>query len=106
MNNLVYLFNDDLCSTENISGTGSLKTTKETSHPKIPLTNQSVYGVSMLKNKSEPSFIASKVCCGLPQSSSLPDTRSLPLNLPPEQEDGNIEYKVRLVWCYLQHMPA
>ena len=48
------------------------------------------------KSYSTPSFNISCNATAFPQSNSCPGLRDLPLNLPPESEEGNIEYKVTL----------
>ncbi|VDK21050.1 unnamed protein product [Taenia asiatica] len=97
MDELASFFSDDFCSTEDIQKCSCTKPLTKQNHSRATLVDQLPGDIAIIKNKSEPSFSSSRVSNAFLQSSSFPGIRNLPLNLPPEPEDGNIEYKLKLV---------
>ncbi|VDM35071.1 unnamed protein product [Hydatigera taeniaeformis] len=95
MDELAFFFSDDLCSTEDIQNCGYTKHTAQHNRSRAAPVHQLSDDVSIGRNKSEPSF-STRISNAFLQSNSFTGTSSLPLNLPPEPEDGNIEYKWRL----------
>ncbi|EUB64375.1 GTP-binding protein 2 [Echinococcus granulosus] len=97
MDELAFFFSDDLYSTEDIQKCGFTKTATHQDHSRTTLGDQQPGDIAIIKNKSEPSFTSPRILNAFLQSSSFSGTNNLPLNLPPEPEDGNIEYKLKLI---------
>lgn len=94
MDQLALFFSDGVCSSENVHS-------KERSH-KAGCSNRLedisftkvLHEATLVKNNSLPCVSKAQISSVLTQSHSFPGSGNLPLELPPEPEEGNIEYKV------------
>lgn len=91
MDELALFFSDDPGLTGDCSPRTGILTTDQ---PKIQVSASMQNRLQVLRNSSFPSVRAHSPIRSLPTSGSFPMASSLPQDLPPEPEDGNIEYKV------------
>ncbi|KAM3179722.1 hypothetical protein ACTXT7_000005 [Hymenolepis weldensis] len=97
MDQLALFFANDICSSENVHS-------KERSH-KAGCSNRledisftkALHEATLVKNNSFPCVSKTQISSVLTQSHSFTGSGNLPLDLPPEPEEGNIEYKLKLI---------
>lgn len=95
MDQLALFFATDIGSSDTVHIKDKSRTTKRTKHPEDISFSTASHETSMVKNNSLPCVASAQQSHNLTQSHSFPGSGSLPLDLPPEPEEGNIEYKVR-----------
>ncbi|VDD82793.1 unnamed protein product [Mesocestoides corti] len=96
MDELAFFFAEPYASEDSSAVNAPVALNHKKNRSKIRLNNQAVDNVNIIRNFSDPSFIAQK-SFPIHASGSFPDTLNLPSNFPPEPEEGNIEYKLKLI---------
>ncbi len=96
MDELAFFFSDDPASTRSSSPSKNAFTKVGSKNGKLTIKiNRSLENnTHVFRNNSDPTFSPHATTQSIHVSGSFPDGSSLPLDLPPEPEEGNIEYKV------------
>lgn len=100
MDQLALFFSNDLCSRDTVHSEKS-ENVGRYNHRGALSVSEPRHEASLVKNDSLPCMAKTKISSLLFQSYNLPGTSNLPLDLPPELEEGNIEYKVCFIFFYL-----
>ncbi|VUZ56331.1 unnamed protein product [Hymenolepis diminuta] len=97
MDHLALFFANDVCSSENVHSKERSHKAGCSSRLEDASFTKELHEATLVKNNSLPCVSRAQISSVLTQSHSFSGSGNLPLDLPPEPEEGNIEYKLKLI---------